>query len=258
MREPDESIDLSAAQQAAAAAGYKGMMPVGAGSDRPFLDHVLSALADAGCRDVCLVVAPDHGAIRRYYEEQRPPVRVRLSFAVQDRPSGTANALLATAVFVGDDPFLAMNADNLYPPAVIGALAGLDGPGLAAFERDALVADSGFPSERVGAFALLDVDASGRLRRVLEKPGRDEVDRAGPHALVSMNVWRFDRRIFQACQDVPLSARGEYELPEAVALAIARGVSFRAVPARGPVLDLSSRADVAEVTRRLAGQEARP
>ena len=73
-----------------------------------------------------------------------------------------------------------------------------------------------------------------------------------------MNVWRFDERIFDACRDVPRSARGEFELPEAVALAVARGVPFRVIAARGPVLDLSRRADAADVERRLAAAEARP
>ena len=56
---------------------------------------------------------------------------------------------------------------------------------------------------------------------------------------LSMNCWRFDARIFPACRDVAPSPRGELELPLAVMLAVTRGVPFRAVPARGPVLDLS-------------------
>jgi len=75
---------------------------------------------------------------------------------------------------------------------------------------------------------------------------------------VSMNCWRFDTRIFAACRDVPRSPRGEYELPEAVGLAMRRGLRLRAVPARGPVLDLSRRADAGEVERRLAGAVPRP
>jgi glucose-1-phosphate thymidylyltransferase len=55
-----------------------------------------------------------------------------------------------------------------------------------------------------------------------------------------------------------LSTRGEYELPEAVGLAVKRGVRFRAVPASGAVLDLSRPGDVALVDARLEGQEARP
>ena len=73
-----------------------------------------------------------------------------------------------------------------------------------------------------------------------------------------MNLWRFDSRIFDACRDVPRSVRGEFELPEAVALALTRGLRLRAIPARGPVLDLSRRADAADVERRLSGTEARP
>jgi glucose-1-phosphate thymidylyltransferase len=68
-----------------------------------------------------------------------------------------------------------------------------------------------------------------------------------------MNCWRFDARIFAACRDVPKSIRGEFELPEAVGLALQRGVRFRALPASGPVLDLSSRADAEDLSRRLAG-----
>ena len=47
---------------------------------------------------------------------------------------------------------------------------------------------------------------------------------AGPHAPVSMNLWRCDARIFPACLDVPPSPRGEFELPQAVQLAIDGGL----------------------------------
>ena len=73
-----------------------------------------------------------------------------------------------------------------------------------------------------------------------------------------MNLWRFDARIFDACRDVAPSARGELELPEAVALAMRRGVRFTTVAARGPVLDLSRRGDAADVERRLAGLAPHP
>ena len=256
MQAAGDHASLSAAQSTAAAAGAKGMMPVGSG--RPFLDYVLSALADAGCSDVCLIVAPDHDVIRSYYEDAGRPTRVRLSLAVQPDADGTARAVLAGQSFTGHDPFLVLNADNLYPVDVLRALVALDGPGLPAFDREGLVQDSGFPAERVAAFALLDVDANGGLRDIVEKPSRAQLAAAGPHALVSMNVWRFDSRIFAACADVPRSARGEFELPEAVALARARGVAFRVIPAGGAVLDLSRQSDIPLVSARLAGMEPRP
>ena len=74
-----------------------------------------------------------------------------------------------------------------------------------------------------------------------------------------MNLWRFSPHFFDACRQVPVSVRGERELPQAVGWAIARrGEKFRAIPCAEGVLDLSTRADVAEVSARLAAAEARP
>ena len=250
MQTADPSTTLTSAQATAASAGLKSVMPVGPG-ERPFLAYVLSALADAGCRAVCIVVGPDHEAIRRWFTGSRTPTRLSVGFAVQEVADGTAHAVLAAEAFTRDEPFLVLNADNLYPATVVRAVADLDGPGLAAFERDRLVTESGFDEERVASFALLDVDATSRLRGIVEKPGPTAMA-AGANALVSMNLWRFDRGIYGPCRDVPRSARGEHELPEAVALALDRGMAFRAVRARGRVLDLSRQADIAAVSHALA------
>ena len=255
---------LSPDQAAAAAAGAKGMMPISSTSpgvgrrSRPFLDYVLSALADAGCTIVCLVVAPDHEAIREYYDGDGRPSRLAIHYAIQPIADGTARAVQSARPFAGKDPFLVLNADNLYPAEVLRTLAAVDGPGLPAYEIDSLVRDSGFPRDRVMGFAAIDVNDRGRLMRIFEKPGREYFEAAGSRALVSMNVWRFDERIFDACRDVPLSARGEYELPEAVGVALSRGVAFQTFRASGAVLDLSRRSDVALVNARLAGLEPRP
>lgn len=258
MKDAGDAVTLTSTQAAAAAAGAKGMMPIGDGRTRPFLDFVLSALADAGCHRVCFVVAPDHAAIRDYYNGPGRPSRLHLTYAVQEIADGTARAVQTAQRFAGRDPFLVLNSDNLYPAAVLRSLVELGGPGLPAYERESLVRDSGFPADRVAAFAAIEVDAHGYLTRIVEKPGQEYYDAAGPGALISMNVWRFDDRIFDACRDVPLSRRGEYELPEAVGVAIARGVKFKTVPAAGPVLDLSRRSDIALVSARLSGLEPHP
>ena len=264
MKQEGDAV-LTPGQAAAAAAGAKGMMPIGdpatslgAGGPRPFLDYVLHALADGGCTSVCFVVAPDHAAIRDYYEGAGRPSRLAIDYAIQPIADGTARAVESARSYAGRDPFLVLNSDNLYPAAVVAALVGLDGPGLPAYAVEALVCESGFPRDRVMGFAAIDVDDRGRLVRIIEKPGRDYFDQAGARALVSMNVWRFDERIFDACRDVPVSTRGEHELPEAVGVAIARGVAFQTFPASGAVLDLSQRSDVVLVNTRLAGLEPRP
>src|SRR5215216_3605649 len=103
MRQEDPSAALDDAQRRAADAGVKAMMPVGG---RPFLDYVLSSIADADIRRVALVVAPDHDAIRQYYRHHTPAARVELDFIVQSQPRGTADAVLAVEAWTGGRPFV--------------------------------------------------------------------------------------------------------------------------------------------------------
>lgn len=249
---------LSRDQRRAAEAGMKAMVPF---RGRPFLDYVLSALADAGCSEVCLVVAPLHSAIRDHYTRRSPPGRVRLSFVVQEEARGTAHALLVAEPFAEDRPFLALNSDNYYPPDVLSALVALDGPGLPAFSRDALLRHGNIDATRVRDFAVLRMTDDGDLADIIEKPDERTYRAflAAGDVRVSMNVWRFDARIFQACRAIEPSARGELELPNAVRYGISTlGQRFRVLPVDAGVLDLSRRADIPVVERGLAGLVPRP
>lgn len=248
---------LTAEQKRAADAGAKAMIAIasdGGGNTRPFLDYVVSALADAGCTDICLVIGPEHHEMRTYYQAAAaaPGARVRITFAVQEQPRGTANAVLAARDFVGRDAFLVLNADNYYPVGVLRLLREQREPALPAFERDALLRESNIPAERIAKYALLEVDADGWLARIVEKPDDATLRRFGPDAAVSMNVWRLTPDVFAACERVPPSPRGEVELPNAVQWAIEHlGYRVRAIPVRAGVLDLSQRADIPAVAERL-------
>ncbi len=254
MRRPDETASLDPVQDAAASTGLKAMISFG----RPFLDYVLSALADAGLKEVCLVIGPEHGEIRDYYTRTVPPRRLRMAFAIQEEPRGTADAVLAAEQFTAGEDFLAINSDNYYPVSALVALADLSEPGIVLFERDALIAASNIPAERIASFAVCVVGEDGYLEAIVEKPDERTLADLGPDPPVSMNCWRFSSGIFAACRRVPLSPRGELELPMAVREAIAAGMRLKVVRCRQGVLDLSRRADIAAVAERLRGISADP
>ncbi len=253
MRREAADVRLDGAQARAADSGVKGMIPVG----RPFLDYVISALADAGYRDVCLVVAPGNGAVRDYYESEAIPTRVRLAFAEQQDPLGTADAVAAAEEFAGGAEFLVVNSDNYYPVAALQAVAALTGPGLAGFDRASLIAAGNVDDERLRGYAILDVGPDGALVDIIEKPDAERWSRTPADALISMNCWRFGSSIFQSVRRITPSPRGEYELADAVRHAIGRGERFRVAPVRAGVLDLSQRADIPAVASRLSGVQVR-
>jgi glucose-1-phosphate thymidylyltransferase len=225
---------------------------------RPFLDYVLSGLADAGYRDVCLVIGPEHQVVRDYYTTAVSPARVHVSFAVQERPLGTADAVGAAEPFAAGERVLVLNSDNYYPVDACRALRELGRAGLAAFARESMVRDGNVPVERVRQFAVVQIDANGELVRVVEKPDEATLASMGSRVYLSMNCWMFEPAIFEACRRIGPSPRGELELTDAVQHAMhSLGQRFRVLPFDAPVLDLSSRGDIAEVARRLEGMEVR-
>ncbi len=248
MRRDDGAVPLDAAQAAAASAGLKSLMPLGG---RPFLHYVLSALADAGYREVCLVIGPDREAVRHHFEREVTPRRLRIAVAVQERPLGTADAVLAAERFAGADPFLVINSDNYYPVEAYRALRERGEAGVAAFWRDGLVTLGNLTPERVAKFPTVVPGPDGTMARLVEAEERRGGD--GADALISMNCWMLTQPIFAACRDIPPAPSGELEIQAAVRHAMSAGVRFRVVPLRAPVLDLTARADVAYVTERLAG-----
>jgi dTDP-glucose pyrophosphorylase len=245
MRRNEDPVSLTSAQSEAADAGLKCMIPVG----RPFLDYVLSALADGGIRDVCIIVAGGASQIRTRYTRDAVPSRLRITFAEQAFPAGTANAILAARTFAGRDDFIVINGDNLYTAHAIAAVAARHGNAIAAYRAGALVERGNIPRERLRAFAVIEPDDRGDLRRVIEKPGDNA--RITDDTLISMNLWAFTPAIFAACERVEPSERGELELAGAIRIALRDGATFRLVLLDDGVLDLTERRDIEAVTARL-------
>jgi glucose-1-phosphate thymidylyltransferase len=253
MRQADTDAPLDERQNLVAQTGVKALMPI----DRPFLDYVLTNVADAGCRRVCLVVGPRHDVIRRYYAGLSGG-RLGFEFAVQPEPLGTANALMAAERFVEEDDFLTINSDNYYPTSALAALCELGGFGTVGFRRGALLSGGNILPDRMASFAVMRTDRDGRLTRIVEKPGPEELAASTDDDLISMNCWRFGPVIFEACRAIRPSSRGEYEIPDAVAYSINQlGHAYRIVNSDAPVLDLSSRRDVKAVAERLRDIEVR-
>lgn len=253
MRKADAAARLDAAQAMAAESGVKALIPI----DRPFLDHVLTVVADAGYGRVCLVIGPEHKELRNYYATV-PTDRLQIGFAVQQEPLGTADAVLAAEVFAGGESFLMINSDNHYPLEALQALRQAGGPAVAVFDEDAMLAGSNIPAKRLCKFAVVETDLTNRLKRILEKPDAETLARLPKPLGVSMNCWRFSPTIFEACRSIGPSARGELEITDAVQYSMSRlGERYEVVRCKASVLDLSSRADVAPVTAILAGREVR-
>ena len=185
-----------------ASTGVKALIPIG----RPFLDYVLSALADAGVHRICLVIGPEHDLLRRRYSVETTPTRLTIEFAVQQEPRGTADAVLAAESWTGGEPFLVINSDNYYPRRRA------DGRWRARRARPGRV-QPGRPARRwtnrrlhASPVSPCSISTATTCDGSSRSPTRARSHALGDDVFLSMNCWRFDRRIFPMCREVPLSA----------------------------------------------------
>ncbi|PIF03460.1 MAG: glucose-1-phosphate thymidylyltransferase, partial [Propionibacterium sp.] len=157
--------------------------------------------------------------------------------------------------FCGSDRFVAINSDNYYPAPELGQLVALPGCGALGFDPEALVSKGNIAADRVSAYAVMTREA-GKLAQIIEKPDPKTLASLG-EVLVSMNCWLFDASIFTAISQIDKSARGEYEIVDAVRQAISDGNPFDVVPVHSACLDLSNRGDIASVAAALESHEVR-
>lgn len=142
----------------------KQMLPI---MHRPLIEHVVGRLAEHGIDDAVLSMGYRPDAFVAAYPDGRC-AGVRLTYAVEPRPLGTAGAVRFAARQAGiDGRFLVLNGD---------VLTDLDIGALVAFHNDRnshatvhlhAVSD---PSR----FGVVVADAAGRVQAFVEKPPRDE------------------------------------------------------------------------------------
>lgn len=240
MRTEADEVSLTAEQKAAADAGLKAIVPLADG--RSLIELSLANLNAAGFSKFVIVVGAESKAIR----EHCAPFAFDIDFAVQEKPLGTANALLAAESFVSEEElFGVFNSDDLYPVTPLRELIAAAKPAMLAFERKALIERGNVSEERIAKFATVETDANGDLKAIVEKPESVDAD-----ALISMNAWVFSPKIFAACRAVMPSVRGEYELTSAAEYMVKTlGENIAAIRVKAGVLDLSSRADIAGITK---------
>ncbi len=123
-------------------------------------------------------------------------------------------------------------------------------------EKKVLLISPGVTSARSLARRALGwvakADAEGYLDRIYEKPTEETIRALGSPIFVSMNCWLFSPAIFTACRSIAPSARGELELTDAVQYSIDRlNERYKVLAYRSPVLDMSSRSDIAAVAEKL-------
>ena len=179
----------------------KVMLPVG---NRPFMEHVINALAENGIQDLYIVVGYQKERVMDYFEDGID-FGVNITYLEQNELLGTAHALGKAEDYIVE-PFLVVNGDNLIDSRAVSELISARGDNviLAALRRHS------------GDYGVLMVEQE-RVKAIVEKPGRP------CSGILNTGAYKFSPEIFQDIHNTPLSERGSYELTETISQMIAGG-----------------------------------
>lgn len=188
--------------------------------NKPVLGYQLEQMRTLGICDVTIVIGHlGHRIIQTLGDGSAYGVKIR--YVEQEKRLGLAHAVGQLEKHI-TRPFLLMLGDIFFE------LDGL-GPMLDEFERNGAAAVLAV-KEETDADAVrknfsVELDASGGVRRVIEKP------RHLPNMLKGCGLYLFDERVFDAIRRTPRTAlRDEYELTDSIQILIDYGYPVRVAP----------------------------
>jgi glucose-1-phosphate thymidylyltransferase len=174
----------------------KQLMPV---YDKPMVYYPLSTLMLAGIRDILVVTTPDDGPAFERLLGDGSKWGLSISYAVQPRPEGLAQAFTIGADFIGGDPVSMILGDNIFY-----------GSGLGTQLRHCTEPDGGhifgYHVADASSYGVVEFDEVGRAVSIEEKPAAPSSSYAVP------GLYFYDNDVVAIARELRPSARGELEI----------------------------------------------
>jgi len=186
----------------------KQLLPV---YDKPMIYYPLSLLMLAGVREILIITTPrDHEAFSLLLGDGSR-FGVTLSYAVQTRPDGIAQAFLIGREFIGGDPVALVLGDNiLYGHALKDILSG------AAAKRSGATV-FGYQVADPGRYGVIAFDDEGRPVSIEEKPKKPKSNFA------VIGLYFYDNDVVDIAAHLTQSRRGELEITDVNRIYLDRG-----------------------------------
>jgi NDP-sugar pyrophosphorylase family protein len=193
----------------------KAMAPV---AGRPLAGRVADLLVAQGIDELIVVVGPNDQEVQPYFASHAS-LEIPVRFVLQAERKGMAHALGLAAPLLSAD-FIMSACDNLVPVAHIGEMVATHR------QSDAAATLSLMPIDitQAGKTGVVEWDAPF-VRRIVEKPKPEEA----PSNISSLPLYVFAPELLEMLPFVQPSARGEYELQDAIQMLIERTGRVRGV-----------------------------
>lgn len=185
----------------------KHLLPI---YDKPMIFYPLESMVKAGIKDVLIITGPEHcGHFVNLLRSGRE-FGLNISYEIQEEAGGLSQAVGLAARFAEGQKMLVVLGDNIFSHDLSSAVV--------EFDRQSNGAKSFFKKmPNPQQYGVPEFDASGHLKRVIEKPKHP------PSEFAQVGIYMYDAHVFEYIQQLRPSDRGELEITDLNNVYIQRG-----------------------------------
>lgn len=170
--------------------------------DKPMIYYPLSTLMLAGITDILVISTPEFTPLFEQLLENGSEWGISLTYKVQEKPNGLAEAFILGADFIGDDSVCLILGDNIYY-----------GSGLSKLVQEAAQKTDGatvfgYHVNDPERFGVVEFDSNMKALSIEEKPENPKSNYA------VTGLYFYDNTVVEKARNLKPSDRGELEITD--------------------------------------------
>jgi len=201
---------------------------------KPILGQCLNTVKNSGINEVLIVIHYMCDAIRQYFGDGKK-LGLRIEYVEQKEVLGTGNAVGVVEPYVSD-VFLLVYGDLLFSTGAVEKVISLHK------EEKPAATMAVVPVENPENYGVVELENEKYVKRLVEKPACGEA----PTNLANAGIYVFSTEIFEKIRETSASARGEWEITDAISLMLKEKAVLAAKISREDWIDIGRPWDLLE------------